>query len=171
MTNIILPLIVLFIIVYGLIKKVNIYDVFLDGAKESFDMIIKMFPPLLGMIFSVNIFINSGILIKFLNIFSFIFKILKVPIEVVPLALMRPISSTSALAILNNIYESFGVDSYISFLGSIIQGSTDTTFYIITLYFGSVGIKKIRHALWAGLIADLGCIIISIVVARCFFSM
>ena len=84
--------------------------------------------------------------------------------------IMRPISGSSTLAILNNLYESFGPDSFIGRLGSVIQGSTDTTFYVITLYFGSVGIKKIRYALWAGLFADLVGITASIVIVSFFFG-
>lgn len=168
-SNLIIPLMVLFIIIYGIKKKVNIYDEFLTGSTESFGMILKIFPPLLAMILGINIFLKSGLLLTLTNILEPLFSIIKVPIEVFPMMIMRPISGTSSLAILNNLFETFGPDSIIGILGSIIQGSTDTTFYVITLYFGSIGIKKIRYALWAGLFADLIGITASIIITNIFF--
>ena len=158
-SDLVLPLIVFFVIVYGVLKKVSVYDVFIEGAKESFDMILKLFPCLLAMIFFFFLFVKSNIVA---NLFSFISFI---PNELIPLIITRPISGTSSLAILTTIYESFGPDGFVGTLASYIQGTTDTTFYILTLYFGSVGIKKIRYSLWAGLFADLCSIIISILVA------
>lgn len=160
--NIILPLIVLFIVFYGYLKKVPLYDTFIEGSKESFKMILNMFPPILAMIFGVNIFIKSGILNAFYSLLSFI----KIPMEILPMIIMRPISGTGSLAILENIYEQFGPDSLLGIWGSIIQGSTDTTFYVLTLYFGSVGIKKIRYAAWAGLLTDLVGIIVSLIIMK-----
>ena len=114
-TNMIIPIMVLLIIVYGALKKVNIYDEFINGALESFDMILKIFPCLLAMIFGVNIFLKSGLLDLIYIIVKPIFLAIKVPIDVFPMILMRPISGTSTLAILNSIFESFGPDSYSSF--------------------------------------------------------
>lgn len=167
--NMMIPLMVLVVVGYGFIKKTNLYDVFVDGAKESFDMIFSMFPCMLGMIFGVNIFLKSGVLDFIFEFLRPFFEFLKVPLDILPMALMRPISGSSALAILNNIFESSGPDSFLGRLASVLQGSTDTTFYILTLYFGSVGIKKIKHSLWAGLIADVAGIIAAIVVTRFLF--
>lgn len=168
-SNLIIPFLVLFVILYGIIKKVDIYDVFVSGATESFDLILTMFPCLLGMIFGVNIFLKSGVLDFIFQLLEPFFSFLKVPIEIFPMIIMRPISGSSSLAILNNIYESFGPDGLIGRLASVIQGSTDTTFYILTLYFGSIGIKKIRYALWAGLFADLIGILAAILLVNFFF--
>lgn len=168
-SNLIIPAMVLFIIIYGLKKKVNVYDEFLTGASESFEMIMKIFPCLLAMILGVNIFLESGIINLIYDVLKPLFNIIKVPIETLPMMIMRPISGTSTLAILNNLFEQFGPDSLIGRLASIIQGSTDTTFYVLTLYFGSIGIKKIKYALWAGLFADLIGIIASIIVTSFFF--
>lgn len=165
-----IPLMVLFIIIYGLRKKVDIYDVFVDGAKESFDMFMTMFPCILGMIFGINIFVNSGVLTYIFEFLSPVFELIKLPIDLFPMALLRPISGSSSLALLNNIFANYGPDSLIGRMGSVIQGSTDTTFYVITLYFGSVGIKKIRYALWGGLFADLVGIISSILIVNYFFG-
>ena len=168
-SNLIIPLIVLFILIYGISKKVNVYDEFLNGASESFSMIFKIFPCLLAMIFGVNIFLKSGFIDLIYVALKPLFDILKVPIQTFPIMIMRPISGTTTLALLNNVFENFGPDSLIGRLGSVIQGATDTTFYVITLYFGSIGIKKIRYALWAGLFADLIGIIASIIIVRLMF--
>jgi len=168
-SSLIIPLMVLFIILYGIIRKVNIYDEFLVGSTESFGMILKIFPCLLAMILGINIFLKCGILDLLSNVLEPIFSYIKIPIQVLPMMIMRPISGTSTLAILNNLLIDFGPDSITGTLGSIIQGSTDTTFYVITLYFGSIGIKKIRYALWAGLFADLIGITASIIITNILF--
>lgn len=160
---------VLGIILHGILKKVNVYDVFIDGAKESFDMIISLFPNLLAMILGINIFLKSNLLSSVINFIKPILEFLKIPHQILPMALIRPISGSSSLAFLNSIFEQFGPDSFLGRLGSVIQGSTDTTFYIITLYFGSIGIKKIRYALWAGLFADLVGIVMSLVIVNLIF--
>ena len=159
----------LVIIIYGYIKKVDIYDTFIEGVKESFSMIGNLFPTFLAMILAVNLFINSGVLNYVLSLLSPIFSRLNVPIEVLPLAIIRPMSGSASLAYLNNIYAKFGPDSFIGFLGSVMQGCTDTTFYVISLYFGSIGIKKIRYSMFAGLMADLIGIIASIIIVNMIF--
>lgn len=168
-SNLILPLIVLLIILYGVKKKINVYDTFTNGAKESFDMTIKLFPTLLGMILGVNIFVKSGVLDFFLKIIEPILNIIKIPSQIIPIAIMRPISGSSGLALLNNILETYGADHTISRIASIIQGSTDTTFYVLTLYFGSIGIKKIRYALKVGLLADLIGIVSALILTKIMF--
>lgn len=165
--NLILPLLVLVVISYGIYKKRNIYDDFTEGAKQSFDMILSMFPCILAFIFGINLLLNSGIITKIFSVFSF--ASLKVPIDIFPMAIMRPISGTSALAILNNIFENSGPDSLAGRIASVIQGSTDTTIYVLTLYFGSIGIKKIKYAMWVGLMSDLISIIVSIIIINIIF--
>ncbi len=168
-SSLIIPLLVLIILIYGIIKKVDIYDEFVDGSMESFKMILKIFPCLLAMILGINIFLKSGIIDLLYSLFKPFFNYIKIPIEVLPMMVMRPISGSSTLAILNNLFADFGPDSLIGRLASIIQGSTDTTFYVITLYFGSIGIKKIRYALWVGLFADLIGITASLIIVNIFF--
>lgn len=168
-TNLIIPFMILYIIIYGVLKKVNVYDEFLNGATESFDMVLKIFPCLLAMILGVNIFLKSGVIDLIYNIFRPMFNFINIPIQIFPMMIMRPISGTSTLAILNNLFSVYGPDSFIGRLGSVIQGSTDTTFYVVTLYFGSVGIKKIRYALLAGLFADLVGITAAIIITKMFF--
>lgn len=158
----------LFIIVYSY-RKVDIYESFIDGVKESYPMFKSLFPNLLAMILGVNILVNSGFLNMIIYMFSWLFELINVSSNILPIALIRPISGSASLAFLSNIYEVNGPDSLIGYMASIMQGSTDTTFYILTLYFGSVGIKKIRHALFSGLCADLIGIIASIVISKILF--
>ena len=160
---------VLFIIFYGNKKGIDVYDTFIDGVKESFTMIKSLFPTFIAMILAVNLFINSGFLEFILNIVRPFFNLIKVPVDILPLALVRPISGSASLAYLNNIYSRYGPDSFIGFLASVMQGSTDTTLYVIGLYFGSVGIKKIKYSMFAGLCADLIGIIASIIIVKIIF--
>lgn len=167
---IILPIIVLSILITAFIKKVNIYDKFLEGAKEGLIMTFKIAPNIFAMIFAVNIFIKSSFLS---DIFSFITPVLtkmNITSEIIPMCFLRSISGTSTLGIMANIFETYGPDSIMGYLASIIQGSSDTTLYVIALYFGSVGITKSRYALKAGLFADLIGIIVSFILVYFFFS-
>lgn len=124
---------------------------------------------MLAMIFGVNIFLKSGAIDYLFILIKPFLSIIKVPIEIFPMILLRPISGSSSLAFLNTLFDNYGPDSLIGLMGSVIQGSTDTTFYVLTLYFGSIGIKKIKYALWAGLFADLMGIISALIVVNYFF--
>lgn len=168
LSNLFIPFIVLVVIIYGCYKRVNVYDKFVDGAKESFSMVLNMFPPLLAMIFGINIFTNSGIIDSLFMFLKPLFLMFNIPLEILPIAIMRPLSGSFGLALLNDMYQNYGADSYLSVLSSVIQGSSDTTLYIITLYFGVIGIKKIKYALWAGLLADFVTVILSILIVPLF---
>lgn len=167
--NIILPSIVLVIVGYGIYKQVAVFDVFLDGVKEGLTMTIQIFPTIIAMIISVNIFLKSNILELVINFLNPFFNFLKFPKEILPLAVLRPISGSSSLIILDNILKTYGVDSFIGRVASVIQGSTDTTIYILGLYYGSVGVKKIKYSLLVGLMADISCIIIALIVVNLLF--
>lgn len=167
--NLIIPIMVLFIIVYGIKHKVNVYDEFLNGATESFEMVLKIFPCLLAMILGINIFLKSGIVELLYNVINPVFKLINIPTQIFPMIIMRPISGTSTLAILNDLFKTYGPDSFIGRLASIIQGSTDTTFYVLTLYFGSIGIKKIRYSMIAGLFADFVGITAAMLISKIIF--
>jgi len=166
---IILPLIVLIIIINGYKKKINIYDSFLKGVTEGLKTSFNIFPNFLAMIFAVNILISSGF-IEF--VFSFLKEFLmrySLTSDILSMAFFRSISGNASLAIMNNIFTNFTPDSTMGRLASVIQGSTDTTFYVISLYFGSIGIKKIRYTLKVGLFADLVGIIMSFILVYLFF--
>jgi len=170
LSTMIIPLLVLFIVIYGFKKKVNIYDTFISGSKEAVDMILNIFPCLLAMVLAINIFLKSDILTFIFDLISPVFNYLKIPKEILPMAIMRPISGSSTLVLLNTILIDYGPDSFIGRIASVLQGATDTTLYILTLYFGSVGIKKIRYSLWAGLFADLIGIMASIILVSLLFK-
>ena len=129
-------------------------------------MINNLFPTYVAMILAVNLFINSGILNYILSLLNFIFSSFSIPREILPLAIMKPISGSASLAYLNDIFTRYGPDSFIGNVASVLQGSTDTTIYIISLYFSAVGIKKIKYSLIVGLLADFMAIIISFVVVK-----
>ena len=160
-SSFILPLIILIVFIYSY-KKTNIYEKFIEGASESFKFCLDIFPNLLAMLLAVNIFMKSGIL-------DYIVDILPFKSEELMMVLLRPISGSSSLVVLNNIYLKYGVDSYTGILCSVIQSSSETTFYVISLYFGSIGIKNTRYALMESLICDLIGIIISIIVVKILF--
>lgn len=155
LSKIVIPLFVLFVIFYGFIKKINIYDAFLDGAKEGLQISFNIFPSIIAMVFAINIFLDSNFVYEILGIFKPILNIFNIPLEILPMAILRPISGTATLAIMNDIFVYFGPDSYAGRLASVLQGCTDTTIYVLALYFGSIGVKKIRYSLGVGLFADL----------------
>lgn len=161
-SKIIIPLITLIVIIYALYKKVDIYDEFLEGVKEGLNISLNIFPSMFAMIISVTVLVKSNII----NDLSSFLSITLFPKEILPIAILRPISSSSSLMILNDILKTFGPDSITGKIASIITGSTDTTIYIIGMYYASVKIKHIKHSLIVGLLADLTCIIISIVIVN-----
>lgn len=169
LSNLFIPILVLIVIIYGAKKRVDVYDSFIEGAKEGLPMVLNMFPPLLAMIFGINIFTSSGLIDEVFSFLQPIFYLINVPLEILPIAVMRPLSGSFGLALLNDMYTLHGPDNFLSILASIIQGSSDTTLYIITLYFGTIGIKKIKYALWAGLLADLITVILSLIIVPLFF--
>ena len=161
-SKIIIPIITLIVIVYALYKKVNIYDEFLEGVKEGLHLSLEIFPSMFAMIISVTVLVKSNII----NDLSSLININLFPKEIIPIAILRPISSSSSMMILNDILKTFGPDSITGKVASIITGSTDTTIYIIGMYYSSIKIKKIRHSLLVGLLADLSCVVISIIIVN-----
>lgn len=166
----IVSIIVLLIIIYGFLKKIDVYDSFVEGSKEGFVIIKKMFPSMLGMILAINIFTSSGAVNYLFSFLKPLFSFFNIPFEILPTILFRPISGSFGIGLLNDIFKKYGPDSFIGILSSVIQGSSDTTIYIITLYFGTVGIKKIRHSLWVGLLCDFFMVLLSIIVLTLFYS-
>ena len=150
-----------FIILYGVIKKINCYESFKTGVFNNYKVLLDIFPNLLALVFAVEVFTNSGI-IEFFNEYV---KFISIPIEIIIQAFLKPISSSSALVMMLNVFKTFGVDSNISILSSIIQGCSDTTFYIVTLYFSCVKIKDYKYALKVGILTD----IITFIIVSLFF--
>ena len=170
MINYFVPLVVIIIIIYGIYKKIDIFDTFIIGVKEGMKLSINLFPTIFAMIIAITMITDSGIINYICNIMRPIFIKIAFPTEVIPLAILRPISGSSSLVVLNDILTRYGTDTLIGRLASVMQGSTDTTIYIISMYFTSVGIKKIRYSLIVGLLADLLSVIISFIMVNVFFN-
>lgn len=165
-----IPSLIAFILIYGVVNKIPVYESFVEGAKEGFGTAINIIPHLVGMMVAVSIFRESGALDFLLSIIKPVLQLLHIPTEVAPLAMIRPISGTGALAITSDIMEHYGPDSLIGRMASTMQGSTDTTLYVLTVYFGAVGVRKIRYALKLGLWADLAGAIAAIVIVSIVFE-
>lgn len=157
-----MPIIILLIIVYGVAEKVKVYDVFVEGAKQGAKIVIKLFPTLLGIFLAVGALRSSGILDLLIQFLSPIISFLKIPVEIMPLAMLRPISGSASMAVATDLMVKYGTDSMIGLIVSTIMGSTETTFYTIAVYTSAVGVKKIRFVLVASLLADIVGMLVSV---------
>ncbi|MGG1631234.1 spore maturation protein [Rossellomorea sp. NRS-1567] len=164
-----IPIMIGFILIYGTFKKVPTYEVFVDGGKEGIKIAVSIIPFLIGMLVSITIFRESGALEFFVNLIRPGLLALGIPPEIVPLAIIRPISGTAALGMMSDIVATHGPDSFIGRLASTLQGSTDTTLYVLTVYFGAVGIRKMGDALKVGLLADVVGIVAAIFIVTVMF--
>ncbi len=165
-SNAAMPIIILLIVVYGLKEKIKVYDTFLDGAKEGLEMVFRLLPTLIGIFMAIGALRSSGILDLIVKIISPICIFFDLPSQIMPLALIRPISGSASMAVAVDIMQEFGVDSTIGMIASTIMGSTETTLYTIAVYTGCVGIKKIRFALATTLIADFVGMLTSIIICK-----
>lgn len=153
-STIAVPVVIIIIVIYGIADKKKVYDIFVEGATEGMSIVIKIFPTLLGIFLAVGVLRSSGLLEIITRAVSVFTSKVGFPSEVMPLAMLRPISGSASLAVATDIMKTYGVDSKIGLITSTIMGSTETTFYTIAIYTGSIGVKKIRFVLVAALIAD-----------------
>ncbi|MGJ9384873.1 spore maturation protein [Salipaludibacillus neizhouensis] len=165
----IIPSIILLILLTATWKKVATYEMFVEGAKEGVEMSFGIIPYLVGMLVSIKVFRESGAMDFIIETLSPVLSMFYIPAEILPLALIRPLSGNGALGMTSDLIATYGPDSFIGRLASTMQGSTDTTFYVLTVYFGAVGIKKMGDALKVGLAADVIGIIASIIIVRLVF--
>lgn len=165
-SSIAMPMVIFLIISYGVVEKKKIFDIFLKGAKDGIKIVVKIFPTLVGLFLAIGLLRNSGLLEFIINIINPILVKFQIPNEILPLAILRPISGSASIAIATDIMKSFGVDSNIGIIASVIMGSTETTLYTIAVYTSSVNIKDTKYVLPAALIADLVGISISIIVCQ-----
>ncbi len=165
-SNIAIPWTILIIVIYGLIEKQYVFDVFVEGAKEGLQIIVNIFPTLLGLFLSINVLRESGVIDAITKLTIPVLNLLKVPPEILPLALLRPISGSASMAVATDIMSKFGVDSLIGLMTSTIMGSTETTLYTIALYTSAVKIKKTRFVLIAALLADFAGMLTSVIFWR-----
>jgi spore maturation protein SpmB len=165
-----IPFIILVFISFGIIKKVKIYEVFVEGAKEGFNIAVRIIPFLVAMLVGIGVF-RAGGAMEFLSIIiSPVTNLIDFPAEALPMALMRPLSGSGSLGIMSEIMSVHGPDSFIGILVSTIMGSTETTFYVLALYFGSVNISKMRHAVAAGVLADIAGILAALFIVGLIFG-
>ncbi len=162
------PLMIGLIVGFGLFKRVNVYDSFVAGAKEGAENMLQIIAPLVGLMVGIYMLRTSGVLDILTGLLRTVFEFLKIPAEVLPLALLRPVSGSGSVAIVNDIFKNFGPDSLIGKTASVMMGSTETTFYTIAVYYGAVGIKKHRHTLKSALFADLSGMLLAVWAVRIF---
>lgn len=167
----IIPILLVVVISVGYIKKVPVFDTFLQGAREGIEATFSIAPSLIGLIVCVSMLKSSGFFDVFSGLFSPVFKLINMPPEVIPLAVLRPVSGSGSIAMLDSIFKNFGADGKIGKIASAIMGSTETTFYTLTVYFGSIGIKNSRHAVVSALMADLTAIITATCLVNMFMDM
>ncbi len=166
----IIPCFILVVLLTATWKRLTTYELFVEGGKEGVKMAFSLLPFLVGMIVAIAILRSSGALEAFVELITPVLGFFGIPADIVPLALIRPISGTAALGMTTEIISQHGPDSFMGRLASTMQGSTDTTLYILTIYFGAVRIKKMRYALKVGLLADLVGIIASIIIVTIVFG-
>ena len=155
LSSVAIPFWITFIIIYGLIEKNKVFDTFLEGAKEGIEIVIKIFPSLLGLFLAIGALRASGLIDLITNFLTPLLNVLKIPAQIIPLAIFRPISGSASIAIATDIMKVNGVDSLIGKMASTIMGSTETTLYTIAIYTGIAKIKKTRGILIAALIGDV----------------
>ncbi len=165
-TNAIIPCILTFIVFYGWMEKVNVFNLFIEGAKEGVEIVIKIFPTLIGLFLAIGMLRSSGVIDCLVNVLNPVLKIFNFPKEVIPLAILRPISGSSSIAVGTDIMKKYGVDSKIGIIASTIMGSTETTLYTIAVYTSIVNVKKSRGILIAALIGDVVGMLISVEICR-----
>lgn len=155
---------------FGALKKINVFDAFIEGAKQGFETSIRIIPYLIAMMVAIAMLRASGF---FELLYAFLAPALSaigMPSELLPLALIRPFSGSAAIGIMSELIHEHGGNSFIAKTAATMMGSTETTFYVIAVYFGAVGIRRTRHAVPAGLLADLAGILATVAVCRYFFS-
>ena len=162
------PIMIAVIVGYGLLKKINVYDSFVEGARVGLENMFQIIAPLVGLMVGISMIRASGTLDLISHIIKPITDILGMPTDVLPLALLRPVSGNGSIAIVNDIFKRLGPDSVAGKIASVMMGSTETTFYTVAVYFGAVGIKNLRHTVKSALLADFTGMILAVFVARMF---
>lgn len=165
-----IPILIFFIPVFAYFRGVKVYEEFIKGAEEGFKIAVNLIPYLVAMLVAIGIFRNSGAMNIVVQAIRPLLELLGIPGEILPLAIMRPLSGGGALGIATELINTYGPDSLIGRMASTMQGSSDTTFFVLTVYFGSVGISKYRHALWVGLIADFSSFFAAVYIVNKIFG-
>jgi spore maturation protein B len=165
-----IPALILLVVIYGVVKKVKIYEAFVEGAKEGFNVGVRIIPYLVAMLVAVGIFRAAGAMEMLATLLAPATKLIGMPPEALPMAIIRPLSGSGALGMMSEIIKSHGADSLIGRMVSVMMGSSETTFYVLAVYFGAVGVTKTRQAVPAGIIADVTALIASVWVVNLIFG-
>ena len=166
----VIPVIVVGFPLYGLIRKVPVYESFVEGAKEGFTVAVRIIPYLVAILFAIGMFRASGAMEALTNALNPVLALIGFPAEVLPMAIVRPLTGSGSAALVADMINQFGEDSIFVKMAAVMFGSTETTFYVIAVYFGAVNISKTRHALAAGLTADFAAMIIAVWTVRLLFG-
>lgn len=166
----IIPTIILFILFYSFLKKVKVYETFIEGVKEGFASVYSIAPYLLTMLFAIDIFRKSGAMDYFLYILKPFAYFLKIPEGILPMILIKPLSGSGALGVMTDIIKQYGVDSIEGRIAAVMMGSTETIFYTISIYFGAIGIRDIRYSLKVSLIAHIIGSLAAVYICYYFFK-
>jgi spore maturation protein B len=161
-----IPGLILAIVVYGAVKKVKIYEKFVEGAKEGFNVGVRIIPYLVAMLVAIGVFRAGGAMGLLAGLLSPVTNLIGMPAEVLPMAIMRPLSGSGALGVMSEIFKSHGADSLVGRMVSVMMGSGETTFYVLAVYFGSVSVSRTRQAVPAGIVADVVAILMSVWLTR-----
>jgi spore maturation protein B len=165
-----IPLILLLIVGFGAFKRVKVYEVFVDGAKEGFNVAVRIIPYLVAILVAIAVFRSSGAMDWLIMGLSPVLKPLGVPPEVLPMMFVRPLSGSGALGVMSEGLKTYGPDSLIGNMLSTMMGSTETTFYVLAVYFGSVAVRKTRHAVPAALLGDFAGLCMAIFLSNLVFG-
>ena len=165
----VLPALIVGFPLYGLIKRVPVYEVFVDGAKEGFKVAVMIIPYLVAILFAIGMFRASGAMEALTGLLRPVLVPLGIPSEILPMAIIRPLTGSGSAAIVVDMIDQFGEDSILVKMAGTMFGSTETTFYVIAVYFGAVNVTKTRHAVPAGLLADFTAFIVAIYLIQLIF--
>ncbi len=164
-----LPIMILIILTLGVVKKVPVYEEFVEGAKDGFKVSITIIPYLVALIVAISMFRASGALDWIAQVLNPLLSLLSVPTDIIPIMFTRSLSGSATLGLFSELASTHGAEAFVTKLAAVMVGSSETTFYVLSVYFGAVGIKKFRYALLTGIVADITGIVLAILVARWFF--
>lgn len=165
-SNMIVPIIISIVLIWGLFEKKKAYDLFCEGAKDGISITLKMFPTLIGIFIAIGMFRSSGLLNMISKYICFFTNFFNVPNEIIPLALIRPISGSASIAMATDLMKTFGTDTRIGMIAAAIMGSSETTFYIIAIYTNAIGVRKTKKVIIPSIMADLASIITAILILK-----
>lgn len=164
-----IPVLVGFVLLFGLVKKCEVYPAFTSGAEDGLKTAVKIIPQLVGLLVAIKVFNASGAMDFVAKLLSPVAKAIRFPKEALPFALLRPVSGSGSLAMATDLFGKYGADSFIGRVISVMMGSTETTFYTVAVYFGAVGVKNVRHTLLCALLADFLSMVLSTFICSVFF--